>query len=474
MKLSTKIAYNTIIQFASKIISIFLGLSAIAIITRYLGPEIYGEYTIIITFISFFAIIADMGITLITVQLISRPGAEERNILSNLLGLRLFSALFFLGLAPLLVIFFPYSAEVKFGVLITSLSFLCIALNQVFVGLFQKNLRMDKVSIAEVTSRLVLLAGIILVYHLDLGLMGVLYVTITSNVVNFLLHYIFSRSFQRISLKFDFKYWKIIIKKSWPLALTITLNLVYLKSDTLILSIMKSESEVGLYGAAYKVIDVIITIPFMFAGIMLPILTERWARGKKQDFKNILQKSFDLMAILSIPLIFGAYFLSEEIMTLVAGHEFRESGAVLRILIAAATLIFIGNVFSHAIIAINRVKELFKYYFFTALTALVGYFVFIPKYSYFGAAYVTIYSELAIAIAFVYLIYKHCHFLPKLNKAFASIAASFLMMLFILFLKSRGLDNLFVIISVSSALYFGILYLLQGIEKKDIMVLLNK
>lgn len=46
---------------------------------------------------------------------------------------------------------------------------------------------------------------------------------------------------------------------------------MYLKTDTLILSLIKSPEEVGLYGAAYRIIDVPTTLPYMFAGIILPI-----------------------------------------------------------------------------------------------------------------------------------------------------------------------------------------------------------
>jgi O-antigen/teichoic acid export membrane protein len=474
MKLSTKIAYNTIIQFISKILSTILGLVAIAIITRYLGRDGYGEYTTIITFLSFFGIIADMGLTLITVQLISKPNADEKNILSNLLALRLVSAILFLGIAPLTVIFFPYSNEVKLGVSVTTLAYLCIALNQILVGLFQKNLRMDKVSIAEVASRIFLVIGIIVVYKLDYGLMGIMYATIISSVISFLLHFGFSRSIQKISLKFDFDYWKIVVSKSWPLALTITLNLIYLKTDTLILSVLKPVGDVGIYGAAYKVIDVLITIPFMFAGIILPILTKKWAEKNTADFKNILQRSFDLMVIFAIPLAFGTQLIAKDVMVLVAGQEFAEAGPVLQILILAATLIFLGNMFSHAIIAIDKVKKLFLAYLFTAITSVIGYLIFIPKFSYLGAAWMTIYSETAITLAFVFLIYKYTNFLPHAKTLFKSILASCIMMISIFFLQKFYTTNLFVIIPTSALSYFLFLYIFQGINKKDIMILFNR
>ncbi|MBI4812347.1 oligosaccharide flippase family protein [Candidatus Falkowbacteria bacterium] len=64
MTLSARIAYNTIIQIAGKIISTALGLIAVAIMTRHLGTLGFGQYTTIITFLSFFGIIADLGLTL--------------------------------------------------------------------------------------------------------------------------------------------------------------------------------------------------------------------------------------------------------------------------------------------------------------------------------------------------------------------------------------------------------------------------
>ena len=107
MRLSTKIAYNTIIQIISKVLSIILGLISIAIITRHLGQNGFGQYTTIITFLSFFGIIADLGLTLVTIQIISKPKINQDKALGNLLGLRLISALIFLGLAPIIVLLFP-------------------------------------------------------------------------------------------------------------------------------------------------------------------------------------------------------------------------------------------------------------------------------------------------------------------------------------------------------------------------------
>lgn len=480
MKLATKIAYNTIIQFISKALSTILGLFAIALITRYLSPVGYGEYTTATTFLSFFAIIADMGLTLITVQLISQPNADEPRILGNLLGLRLVSAIILLALAPLVALFFPYSEAIKQAILIGAVSFVFIALNQILVGFFQKNLRMDKVSLAEIISRVVLVIATYISIKQNLGLNGIIGAMVIASLINFLFHYAFSQQFVRIRLHFDTGYWLEVLKKSWPLALTIIFNLLYLKTDTLLLSIIPRPSEigiiaeVGLYGAAYKVVDVLITLPFMFAGIILPILTARYASGLREEFKNIYQKSFDAMVIFALPMMVGTYFIATQTMSLVAGKEFAASGPILSILIVAAGAVYIGVIPAHAVIAIDKQKKIVPVYFFVALSSIIAYIFAIPYFSYYGAAAITIYSEVFIALASIYLIYHYTRYLPSIKVFIKSIIACILMFIVLKFYPAFFPESIIASILIGATVYTIAIILFQGIKKEDFNILLNR
>lgn len=471
MQLAQKIAWNTIIQFISKIISIIFGLFTIAIITRYLGTAGFGDYTTINTFISFFAVAADLGLTLVTVQMISQPNIDRNKVLTSLFSLRFFSALGLLLLAPVVVLLFPYSLTIKFGVLITVASYFFVALNQVMVGLFQKELRLDRVAIAELLSRLSLLIGIWLASYLDWGLQGILWVSVIASCINYLTLSLYARRFAKISLNIDWKSWGPIVQKGWPIGLTIIFNLIYLRADTLVLSIFKTSSDVGLYGAAYRVIDVLITLPFIFAGIILPVMTSAWLEKKHDHLNNIMQRSFDLMSIIAIPMISGTYVLADRLMSTVAGQDFSESGSILKILIIASSIVYLGTVFSHVVIAIDKQKAIIWAYVFVALTALTGYLLFIPRYSFYGAAWVTVYSETAIALASFYLVYKTTKFFPSLVVFLKSIFSSALMGV-ILYYSSTLPILLSIVLGVF--VYAAILFIIKGVSKKDIWELMSK
>lgn len=477
MQLSSKIAYNTIIQLIGKVVSTVLGLISLAMMARYLGQDGFGSYTTIINFVSFFAIIADLGLTLVTVQMISQPNVDEKKVLENLFGLRLISIILFLALAPVVAIFLPYDTTIKIGILIAAASFLFPALSQIIIGLLQKKLRMDKAVIAETTSRLILVIGIYFSIKLEQGLNGILWATVISAAVNFLISYLLSIKYYFLKPAFDFTLWREVTRKSWPLAITIVLNLLYLKTDTLILSLIKSPGEVGLYGAAYRIIDVLTTLPYMFAGIILPILTLSWFEAKKEYFALVLQKSFDLMAIFSIPIIAGTLVLAKPLIVLVAGDEFADSGLILKILIFALASIFLGCMFSHAVIAIDRQKEMIRYYIFVSLSAIILYLIFIPKFSYFGAASITIYSEVMIAFFSAYVVWRHTKFIPNFKTFIKTIIASIIMWGALYFTPSYFYYSwLGLIVSSLSAvvIYFISLYIIKGITQNDLKILLNK
>ncbi|MFZ5363887.1 MAG: flippase [Patescibacteria group bacterium] len=465
MSLTRQVAHNMIYQVGGKILSTILGLGALAMMTRYLGQDGYGGYTTIVSFLQFFGILVDFGLTLTTVQMISEPKADINKITSNIFTLRFFSAVIFLGLAPLVVLFFPYSATLKLGVALTTFSFLFIALNQVLIGLFQKNLRMEKVAIAENLGRVVLVAGIAAVIYFKAGLLAVMFAVILGSFANFLINFLFSLKYVRIRFVFDWPIWKEIYRRSWPIGLSIVFNLIYLKADVIVLSIFQSQATVGLYGASYRVLDVLTTLPMMFAGLVLPILTASWAEKNLERFERLIKKSFDFLMIIIVPIIFGAMLLGERLMGAVAGEDFSGSGIILKILILAAGAIFVGTLFGHVIVAIRKQKQMIWGYALVALLSLAGYIIFIPLYTYWAAAWITFFSEGVIALLTFYVVWKNTRLVPSGKVLGKSILASLFMCATIYFLINM---NLLFLIVFGAIVYFVVLYLLRGYSKETI------
>ncbi|MFA6392129.1 MAG: flippase [Patescibacteria group bacterium] len=462
MSLTRKIAHNTIIQIVGKAISTIIALVVASLLFRYLGKEGYGNYTTVMVFLQFFGIMVDMGLYIILTKKISEAGADEESLVGNIFTIRLISAVVFLGVAPLLVIFFPYPSVVKTGVALVSLSFLFVTLNQVLQGVFQKHLKMMRVTISEILGRLVLLAGTFLAVYLDQGLTTVLLVVVLSSFTNFLFTFIFSRKFVKIRLVFDFPVWRRIIKEAYPIALAILFNLVYFKADILILSLLKSQSDVGIYGAPFKILEVLVTFPAMFAGLAVPVLTQAFTAMDYERFRRVLSKSFDFLVMVALPMIVGTIFIAEPVIDLIAGADFVESGQVLQILIVTTGIIFIGNLFGNAVVVVNRQKEILKYYMAIAAISVGGCLLLIPRYSYIGAAWMTVVSQSLITLATIYVVWRKTKIFPSL-KFFTKALIACTGMAVVLFLL-KGF-SLWILVSAGIIAYGAILLLLKGISK---------
>ncbi|MFW0862718.1 MAG: flippase [Candidatus Komeilibacteria bacterium] len=462
MSLTKKVAYNTVIQFTGKIISTIIGVIIVGLITRHLGQAGYGQYATVLAFVQFFAVIVDLGLYLALMQEISDPEVDEKKAVSNVFTIKLITSFVFFALAPFVVLLFPYAIIVKQGVVLMSVSFFLFTLAQVLVALFQKNLRMDKIIGTEVLGRFAFLITVILAVVFQKDLLYIILGNVVFNLIYFSLIFFMARGYTKFSFGFDFAYWKKIWHRAWPIALTSLLTLVYFKADTLILSVFRSEGEVGIYGATYKVLEIIGTFPHMFLGLVLPVLTTAYVTKNIERFKRVYQKVFDFFLIVAAPLIVGTMLLADRVMVLIAGDDFLASGGVLKILIWATAIIFFGSLFGYIILAIDKQKKMIPYYIITAVLSLILYFVFIPQFSYWAAASITVFIELLYAIFAFYVCYKYSQVGISLKMSGKIIFASLIMGVFIYLCFSL---NLILLIVLASLIYALVLYLVKGIDK---------
>lgn len=471
MSTTKKIAHNTAIQMTGKAVSTLLGLFAIGMMTRYLGTEQFGWYVTAISFLQFIGIVIDFGLVPVTAQMMAEPRFDKTKLLQNLLGFRFLSALIFLGLAPLLVMFFPYPIEVKQAVGIMTVSFLAIAMNQVFTGFYQFKLRMDIQAIGEVIGRLVLVGGLWLLITQQASFLPVMIVVTLASIAYTLYMWLGAMRIAKPTLRFDWDVWKAIFTKSWPIAISIMFNVVYLKGDILLLSLFRDQGDVGIYGAAYRVIDILTQTAMLLMGLMLPLLTYAWARNKKLLFKKRYQQSFDAMMMLGIPMVVGTIVLAEPIMIFVAGQEFAAAGTSLQILALAVGAVYLGSIFGHLAVAINKQKQTMWIYISSAVLTLIGYLYFIPRFGMTGAAWMSVFSEVYVGILLALVVKSFIQEQIVLKTLGKIIAASVIMGLAVSHIAHFPI--LFTVL-VGIVLYSTILYITGAISKATLKEIFAK
>jgi O-antigen/teichoic acid export membrane protein len=472
MVIARKIAYNVLVSTVSKILATILALVSIGLITRYLGKEGFGDYATVMAFFSFFVAIGDLGLYSVSTREISRPGADESAIMSSVFTIRIATAFLVLIISPIIVFFFPYPAEVKYAIVIIAVSFLFSACYQVLNGVFQKHLAMDKVAMSELAGKILQVILIILAFKYKLGFQWVISSLFFYMLLSFILVLIWSRKYIKLKIKIDIPYWKKFIKESYPIGIVAVITFVYFKIDTILLSVMRSSADVGIYNAAYKVIENISFFPGMLMGLIFPIMAQHIFTDRKQ-FRDISDKTFKIIIIMVIPLVIGTMFLSEGIINLIGGIGFAESANVLRILIFALAFIFLGNYFNAVIISGNQQKKLMYVLIFAAAFNVAANLIFIPIVSrpYFSAAIVSTLTEFIVAASTFYIVANKIKYYPKAEKIGSMLASGLAMAIFLFVFRNL---NFFALAISSVAVYAIFLWLLKAVRTEEITSIISK
>lgn len=458
-----RISYNLGIAVISRFIVGAIGLVVIGLLTRSLGPAGYGYYNLIFAYLFIFSSIADLGLYAVLVREISKvDSGEEKIIASKIFTLRLGVVVLILAAADLLVFALPYPLLVKLGVLVASLFSVFSSLTQVLTGIFQKHLRLYFVSLADIISRASQLALLIVLVYLKAGLLMFVGAAVFSEIVHFFLTLLFSRSLTRVGIFIDFKYWREILKISLPIAASLVFVLIYFKLDTVLLSLMKPAYDVGVYSVAYKILEVVIFLPAIYIGLIMPLLSKH-AFGDRTEFVRTFRKAFNALSVFALPLAAYLFVLSDKIVGIIGGSGFVQSGPVLKILSIAILLIFFGNLGGNAIVALNLQKKGMWIYLAGAVFNVTANLILIPRYSYFAAAWTTVATEVLITFWMFQLIKKETGASAD-KRIFLKVALATAVMVILM----SPFLNRFVLATAIALSYFPILFLLKGFTMEDL------
>ncbi len=470
MNLAKSITYNSIISLASRVVSSIIAVITLGFSTRYLTSGEFGSYNIIWAYILIFSVFADLGLYTILTREISKDGADEKKIIGNIITLKTVALAIFFVISIIVLLFLPYSKEIKTGSFIIIWALFFLSLSQVLTGIFQKYLKIIWVSLSEIGSRILQLLLVILVIKFDLKFYFFLGTLAAASALQFFIMYFAAKKLTHFKWEWDLNYWKYILKISLPLGASAIIIFIYFKFSILLLSFFKSEAEVGLYGLAYKFLESITFFPAMIMGLILPIMSNYFLISKEK-FRIIFQKTFNVLVLFGVPLLLGGVYFSDKIILLLGGAKYLPASIALKFLIIACFFIFFGTLLSNAIAAMHKQAILVKIYSVAAIFNIIVNLALIPKYSYNGVALTALFTELLATAFMLVIVVKELEYMPSLSLFWKSFVSASIMLIILFFFKEL---NIFIISGLGAVVYFLLVFVFKGINKTEILALFEK
>jgi len=178
---------------------------------------------------------------------------------------------------------------------------------------------------------------------------------------------------------------KHILSVSFPMLVSSSLFMIMFWADTIMLSIWKTEEEVGIYNVAVR-LSMIASFPLIaINSIAAPKFAELWGKGDIEGLKRLAQQSTELIFWLSAPILTLYLIIPDWFMGLF-GEEFRR-GSISLIYLTIGQFVNAASGSVGYILMMIGYEKFHQYIILgTVLLNIILNWILIPIYGMVGAA----------------------------------------------------------------------------------------
>ena len=180
---------------------------------------------------------------------------------------------------------------------------------------------------------------------------------------------------------------------------------VYLVLNRLMLGRMSTQVSLGNFGQADKIVKFVLAIVTATGTVMLPHVANKFAKGDIKGVRDSLYSSFNFVSAISVPMMFGLMAISERFAPWFLGADFELAGRIMFLESPIIVLIAWSNVTgTQYLMPVNRVKEYTTSVTVGAVSNIIFNLFLIEGWGANGAAVATVLSEFLVSAAQIAMI----------------------------------------------------------------------
>ena len=215
-------------------------------------------------------------------------------------------------------------------------------------------------------------------------------------------------------LKWNWPFFVLILKKSFPFAILVLLMTFYNRVDAVMLERMlpNGATESGIYASAYRVLDSANMISFLFSGLLLPMFA-RMLRYK-ESVEQLVKLAFTILITPAIIVVVGCLFYSFDIMGMLYKVHVEESTQVFSILMGCFVAASLSYIFGTLLTANGNLMQLNVMAASGMGLNLLLNLILIPQFHAVGAAVSSVVTQFIASFLQIYIAQRIFKF--KVNK----------------------------------------------------------
>lgn len=493
MSTAKKILGNTVIQVIGRAIMAVVSIGILKAVSGFLSVEGYGQYTAVYEFLAFFGIAADFGLFTIGVREMSKGERERDFVAGNIFGMRMVTAAVTMALAASLAFVLPQyqGTFIPIGISIAAFSVFLTILQGTVSSVLQVELKMEYATIGLVGGKVLSFGWMIAaIYFFYVGaptqaaFNQLMIAGVVGNGFALAYTYYYATKYAHLKPRYEKEYWKEIFLGAFPYGIALVFNMIYFRIDSVMILFMKGPKELGYYGPAVRMLEILQVIPVYFMNSVLPVLSKSLREETseaKAKVERILTLCMNFLFMAALPVAIGIYLLAYPIIFLTTQPEFLSqldkgvygSDVALQILCVAMAISFNSSLYNYSLVALGKQAKLLWINAGASVFNIVVNLYVIPHWGFRGASWSTVATEILILLVSGTLVRRYLKYRLDWKTFGKVLLAAGSMALVVALLKEPsyhwlGLQNLNVIVlaGVGCFVYVGLLWVLKAFPEE--------
>jgi O-antigen/teichoic acid export membrane protein len=365
---------------------------------RHLGVQDFGRYATISAIVAIAGSLTDAGLVVVGQReyVLRTTAAGQRELLADVLGIRLVLTPLAVLLSAAFVAVAGYGGELVAGALVAGVG-LVIANVAISLTLpLSATLRLGWVTAVDVARQAGIAVGVLVLVAAGAGLLPFFGVQVLAGAAALAVTLVALRAGERARPSFAWARWKPLMLAAAPIALSLVLNVIYLRVLLVMLSLIGTETETGLFAASFRVVEVLMGIPILMVGAAFPILVQAGADDTDR-LAYALRRLTEASLLAATGLVLVLAIAAGPVMDVLGGSAYEGAARVLRLQCFVLIPAFLTQVAAFGLVSIHRQGALATINGVALGTVLVLGAVLIPGSGEMGAATAAVAGESALA-----------------------------------------------------------------------------
>jgi O-antigen/teichoic acid export membrane protein len=367
------------------------------VLARSVGAAEYGIWTFAFSFAILLTIPGSIGQDIVLTREVARDQDRLDDFFADALMSRVVLNLPVLAIALVTASLAGMSTETRLVVLLLGLGCILDGLLHLVFAVFQAFERLGAVPVILMTQRWGTTLGALLALALGQGVAVVAGLYAACAVVALVLGLVLiSRLLVRPRFRVSRLGWARLVREAAPIGIASVSFYVLLRIDTAMLALFQPAADVGMYGAAYRLLETTMFVSWSVNAAVLPVLSRLSPSSEPTD-GFVYGRALKLVIALTLPVAVGAAVLAGPLVELLYGAEYAPAATAL-LLLAPAIVLYPVSMLSSSLLYAQGQSKIVAYVYLGVLAENIALnLVLLPSHSFRGAALGTSISEALVA-----------------------------------------------------------------------------